>query len=49
MNCILVQNICIRFGDPYKPRWSLEVQQLELFPRSRPRNENPNIASSIWE
>ena len=44
-SCILLHNICIRFGDPCEPRWRLQVQQLELFPRGRPRNENPNIAS----
>ena len=26
---------------------SQDVQQLELFPRSRPRNKTPNIAPSI--
>ena len=50
MSYILLHNICIRFGDPCEPRWRLNVQQLDLFPRRRPRNENPNIASSTnWK
>ena len=46
-NYFLLHNISVRFGDPCEPRLRLEVQQLELFPRSKLRNENPNIASSM--
>ena len=42
VSCILLHNICVRLRDPCESRWRLEVQQLELLPRSRPKNENPN-------
>ena len=42
MSCILLHNICILLGGLCEPRWRLEVQQLEFFPRSRPKKEDPN-------
>ena len=30
MACILLHNICIHQNDPCKPRWQLEVKELNL-------------------
>ena len=47
MSCILLHNMCIGFDDPSEPRWKLDVKKLALFPKTKPKNQNPNTASSI--
>ena len=34
MACIALHNLCIAENDPCKPRWQLEVHELDLISRS---------------
>ena len=40
MACIVLHNLCITENDPYKPRWLLEVHELDLIRVSLIREES---------
>lgn len=41
MACITLHNICIDRSDPCKPRWKLEVKQVDLIRRGEGRANAP--------
>ena len=47
MACITLHNFCIETKDPCKPRWILEVKELDLHEKETVKEENKNKADLV--